>query len=225
MHPKARQTGFTVQEVAGELVIYDEKRHRVHNLNSTAARVWKLCDGTISEAEIARCLAEETNTPVDEALVRFTLAELGRARLLEALPTVAEDAPVVSRRQLMRQAAMAAGMALVLPVITSMVAPTPAQAQGGGTTGDPGGPKDECTGDYKLQKTVTISAKGKNCEEAQHNAMNAVFAFADQKCAKRKCRERLKCTSTKAIGQGRCKKDGNVAIWTYVVSGYSCGCG
>jgi hypothetical protein len=218
MHPKANQADFLNQEVAGELVIYDSKRHRVHNLNSTAARVWRFCDGSTSEVEIARRLAEETNTPVDEALVRLTVVELGRARLLEALPATTEDAPALSRRQFMRKAAMAAGMALALPVITSMIAPTPAQAQ------DPAGPKDECKGDYPLQKSVTITATGKDCEEAQKNANVDLYAFTNEKCMKRKCSKQAKCYGVNAKLDGRCKKDGNKATYTYTVSGYSCGC-
>ena len=41
----------------GELVLYDPKRQRVHALNSTAAFVWRACDGRSSLADIAESLA------------------------------------------------------------------------------------------------------------------------------------------------------------------------
>jgi coenzyme PQQ synthesis protein D (PqqD) len=43
--PLARSDGLIVQELDGELLVYDLERHRAHRLSETAAFVWRRCEG------------------------------------------------------------------------------------------------------------------------------------------------------------------------------------
>lgn len=49
--PRARVDVRNV-DLGSELVIYDERRGLFHILNSTAKRIWQLCDGTHSVDDI-----------------------------------------------------------------------------------------------------------------------------------------------------------------------------
>ena len=128
--PKARKEKLVVREFADELLVYDKERHEAHCLNRTAALVWKQCDGRTSVKEISRRLATEIpgRTPVDERLVWYALNQFERDHLLEEKIEVPAGLLMnggLSRRQVMR----ALGLTIVaLPLVTSMIAPTPAQA-------------------------------------------------------------------------------------------------
>lgn len=122
--PVARRERLIVQELPGEVLVYDLERHKAHCLNGTAAAVWQRCDGRRSVAEIGQLLA---GGPKAEELVQATVEELGRRNLLAGrMPKRLEVKSGVSRREWMKRAAMAAGVAA--PVITTMVAPTAVQA-------------------------------------------------------------------------------------------------
>jgi hypothetical protein len=132
MNAESRKQALLTQDVGNELVIYDERDHRAHRLSSTAAIVWRLADGTrgvpelaVSLRESTRATDEDTATTIDqtsgEKLVRLALKELDRTGLLERrLPNLGEP---LSRREWIGAAAA------LLPVITSILAPTPAMAQ------------------------------------------------------------------------------------------------
>jgi hypothetical protein len=95
----------------------------VHALNPTAASVLEMCDGQTSLAQMATRLEQELNVPQAESVVWLSLAELGQAGLLAE---EVGDSRTLSRREMLK--AMGVAVAL-LPVVTSIVAPTPAQAQ------------------------------------------------------------------------------------------------
>lgn len=131
--PKVRKEKLIIQGFKDELLIYDKERHEAHCLNRTAALVWKHCDGRTSVAEISRRLGEEIEgeAAVDERLVWYALKQFKRDHLLEEkLDIPAGLRPSmndgVSRRQVIRALGLTAVVAL--PLVTSMVAPTPAQA-------------------------------------------------------------------------------------------------
>jgi hypothetical protein len=130
--PKARKRQLVVREFADELLVYDKERHEAHCLNRTAAAVWKHCDGRSSVVEISRRLTEEMTLtgdgPVNERLVWYALNQFKRDHLLEEtleLPVGMLMNGGLNRRQVMR----AMGISIMaLPLVTSMIAPTPAQA-------------------------------------------------------------------------------------------------
>lgn len=121
-YPRARLDCLT-KDFGGELLVYDRERNVGHCLNPTAAAAWKLCDGKKSISELAKVLTRQLSTPVDEPVVLLALEELSKARLM-----IEVEKPV--RRTSRREAIRAIGIAgaVALPLVTSLVAPTPARA-------------------------------------------------------------------------------------------------
>jgi len=120
--PRARVECLS-REFGDELLIYDLQSDAGHCLNSTAAAAWKLCDGNNSPSQIARTLSRQFSAQVDESVVLMALDQLADAHLLME-PVV--PAKRLSRRVAIRRIGIAA--AIALPLVTSIVAPTPAQA-------------------------------------------------------------------------------------------------
>jgi hypothetical protein len=82
--------------------------------------------------QLAATLAAATGTRVSSEVILLALAELAAAGLLE--PTAAEGAArtaaghTLPRRAMLRRLVLASGTGVRLPVVTSMVTPTPAMA-------------------------------------------------------------------------------------------------
>ncbi len=130
MYPTARQDKLLVQELGDELVVYDQESDRAHRLNRTAALVWRHCDGRTGVAALAEVLRSELDLPPDDQVVQLALDRLERANLLRLPDAPAESTPrrPVSRRHVMRRLAAAGAASMLLPVVSSITAPTPAQA-------------------------------------------------------------------------------------------------
>jgi hypothetical protein len=124
--PKARAAGLIVQELPGELLVYDQERHKAHCLNNTALLVWRGCDGQTSLAGIARLVSAKLDTPIDEEVVRMAMEKLDSCHLLDESSRMAQPARGQSRREVLRRIGITAAVAL--PAITSIVAPRAAQA-------------------------------------------------------------------------------------------------
>ena len=86
--PEARKEGLVVQHLSDEVLIYDQRRHKGHCLNQTAALVWKHCDGKTSVSEMTHLLEEELKTPVKEEVVWLALEQLGKTHLLNKRVTL-----------------------------------------------------------------------------------------------------------------------------------------
>jgi len=123
--PKAikRQDWF-FEETGGEMLVYNLERHRVHCLNDTAVRIWKLCSGTRTVNQIAAGLPMELHPRSRELVVRNAIGQLARLGLIETN----NDAPNISRRELAKRIGIGAAAAVALPLVTTIVAPTPAHA-------------------------------------------------------------------------------------------------
>ena len=119
--PQARTIDIVTRELSDEVLVYDMKHHKAHCLNQAAALIWKRCDGQQSVPELARRLQQETNTPVDEAIVWLAVEQLGKARLLEERVSPPTGTPRLSRRDAMRRLGL--GAALAVPVVMSVLAP------------------------------------------------------------------------------------------------------
>src|SRR4051812_38780447 len=132
MFPQAR-TNVVVQEVGDELMVYDLERDEAHCLEPLAARVWRLADGETPVEKLVERLAPEAANPspgeADDAAVWSALEALGDANLLVQPVEPPAEIQVRSRRQVIRRAAAIGGLAAASYAVTSIVAPTPAQAQ------------------------------------------------------------------------------------------------
>jgi hypothetical protein len=124
--PLARKAGLVIQELPDEVLVYDLDRDRAHCLNQTAAFVWQHCDGRTSTVEIARSLSQKVNASVDEKVVLFAINQLGRNHLMTTVPAPPYAVAGLNRREMVRVLGIAAAVAI--PVVASIVAPTPAQA-------------------------------------------------------------------------------------------------
>ena len=125
--PQARRSGLIIQEVDGEVLIYDQVSSKAHCLNQTAAKVWKYCDGETTLADACSALSRDLETPVNEKLVWYAVDQFSKDQLLEkeTIPPAFIIAGM-NRRQMVRTLGLAAIVAV--PLVTSIVAPTPAQA-------------------------------------------------------------------------------------------------
>jgi hypothetical protein len=121
MKPVARRNGLVVRDLAEEVVVYDLERHEAHCLNRTAAVVFRGADGRRSVGDLAALLHADAG-PEAEGLVEMALGQLGDARLLESAP----PATGLARRDVMRRVGI--GAAILLPLVSTILAPSPAEA-------------------------------------------------------------------------------------------------
>lgn len=112
MRPKARREQLLVQAVGADLVIYDQASNHAHCLNQTAAQVWERCDGETSPEAIGAAIGVNTDA------VHLALERLAGANLLESAGGSRGKAVL----------ALAVGAGVLLPVVESILAPTPAAA-------------------------------------------------------------------------------------------------
>lgn len=124
--PVARKQGLVIQELPDEVLVYDLDRDRAHCLNTTAAFVWQHCNGRNTTAQIAQTLGRQFDCAVDEKIVWMALDQLGRNHLLDRRPAPPAALMGMDRRAMVRALGLAAVVAI--PVVKSIVAPTPSQA-------------------------------------------------------------------------------------------------
>ena len=116
MSPTRRTNKLIVEQLDDETLVYDAVSHQAHALDATAAAIWHACTGERSVREIAMSV----DRPV--VLVERTLSMLAELGLLV-------EGPGVTRREQLRTTAVtAAGVAMAVPLIRTILAPEAAQA-------------------------------------------------------------------------------------------------
>lgn len=130
-------SGLIVRRIGEEAVVYDPATYRAHCLNRTARLVFERGEG--AEEIVAAEIAPELGLTHAEAL---TAVRLGRRQLALAglRDPFADGAPARSRRRLLRRL-MAASL---LPLVESVVAPSPADAQSCVPRGSPCTSSSQC---------------------------------------------------------------------------------
>jgi len=129
MFPVARNEGLHVEQLIGEVMVYDVVRHKAHCLSPAAAAVWRNCNGQRSAKHLCVELQRE-GIKADEELVWMILHRLSKLELLDEKLSLPENAIFSTRRDLVKKVAMAGGMLFLMTA--TIAAPTPAQAQSGG---------------------------------------------------------------------------------------------
>ena len=119
--PLTKKDFIVVEESLNEALIYDSDKNKLHVLTPVATTVWKSCDGKTSVSEIANKLKAELNDEVGADAAWLALEELEKNGLLENSLNIPRNS--ISRRDLIKTAAVS------LPLITTMIAPSPARAQ------------------------------------------------------------------------------------------------
>lgn len=137
--PTARKDSLIVKELPDETLVYDTQRDKAHCLNSTAALVWKNCDGKKTVGELRELMEKNAGAPVPEEMVWLALDQLESFKLLDDAPAKPLQLSGISRRNLVKRIGFAA---IAIPVIISISAP-PASAQAsslapGACCGSPG---------------------------------------------------------------------------------------
>jgi len=118
--PVARKEGLLVEPVGDETVVYDAETKEAHCLSPLTAAVFAHCDGDTTIEELTSVTAERLGEPVEASRVLDALAQLEERELM-AVPAKARDD--LSRRDMLRRSAAAAGGVAMAPLITSVVAP------------------------------------------------------------------------------------------------------
>jgi hypothetical protein len=142
--PIARRENLIVEELPGEVLIYDLNTDKAHCLNQTAALIWKNCDGEKTQGDIAALLQHELKTPMSTQVVVLGLEELAGYGLLQR-DVSAPPRTRVSRRRLIQNLGLTA--AIALPVIMSITAPAAAGAASDPCIANPRGEGCPCTFD------------------------------------------------------------------------------
>lgn len=126
--PLAKKDFIVVEESPNEALIYDSAKNKLHMLTPVATAVWKSSDGKTSVSEIAHKLEAELKSDGVEDIAWLALEELDKSGLLENSVSIPQDA--ISRRAMMKTAALS--LAVSTPLVTSLIAPSPAYAQSRG---------------------------------------------------------------------------------------------
>jgi hypothetical protein len=130
--PKIR-TGFIVQELDNEVLIYDTNANKSYCLNSTARIVFGACDG--------EKLFSDLKLP--DELIFFTLDELKKNNLIE--DNYVSPFAGINRREVIKKVGLSTMIAL--PIVSGLVAPSAAMAASGGCSSVCIGPgQDVCAG-------------------------------------------------------------------------------
>jgi hypothetical protein len=122
--PLARQHGLVVQEVSDEVLVYDTNANKAHCLNSSAAFVWRSCDGKTSVDDIVRRFESDGRGKVTADFVWLAIDQLSDNGLMESRVTARPRD--MSRRQVIKKIGLATVVAI--PVVASLVAPSSALA-------------------------------------------------------------------------------------------------
>ncbi len=156
---KARKEEILVGALAEETVLYDLTSHEVHCLNRTLAAVWKHCDGRNAIEELVSLVQEELGQKVNGDLIWLSLEQLEQAGLLaEPLPrpNVRES---LSRREVAASLGFVGMLGALMPALTSLVAPTVAEAASGEPDGTICGTTASHSGHFCISNGV-ICASG-----------------------------------------------------------------
>jgi hypothetical protein len=142
-YPMGRKDNLVVQEIDGEVLIYDLTENKAFCLNETSALVWQACDGTKSAAEISQFISQKLNLPANEDLVWFAVDQLKKEKLIENKNDLPDNFAGMSRREVIKKVGL--GSMIALPIVASMIAPSAVLAQS--CTGSGAGLGGSCTTD------------------------------------------------------------------------------
>jgi hypothetical protein len=132
--PAARPAAeFLIEELPGEVLVYDQKQHRAHCLTPELRTLWQLCDGRRTAAQATAQLRQVHGEAVGE--IGAMVAELEKAGLVLAPASKARRRVDRGRRRFVGKTAVAAGIVIASPVIFSIVSPSVAEAASCGTKG------------------------------------------------------------------------------------------
>ena len=138
MYPRARKRGLLVNTVGDETIVFDGERKEAHSLSRMATVVWQYSDGAHSLSQIAAELTKELGVEANEALVLYALDKLASVYMLEE-DILPEQKGAATRRDGVKRVAAVGVVAVGLPSVLTMTAPTSGMAASGNVAPtDPG---------------------------------------------------------------------------------------
>ena len=118
IRPIAREADLVVQEVDGEVLVYDLNTNKASCLNETAAAVWRQCNGERNVSEIAASFGADAAC---DDVVWLAIDQLQATKLLDVAPKIPSRFAAMSRRELAKRVGLTSMIAL--PLIATLVAP------------------------------------------------------------------------------------------------------
>lgn len=168
--PLSRKTDIVVQELDGEVLIYDLVKNKAFCLNETSALVWDLCDGTKSVTEISQSVGKKLNSPANEDIVWLAIDQLKKEKLIENNTELVSPFEGMTRRAVIKQVGL--GTMIALPFVASIMAPKAVHAQSAIACSCPNGQaanatscvnSPQCMAPTPTCMGVTCNAGGNNC--------------------------------------------------------------
>lgn len=175
-NPRSRGKDVVIQEVKGEILIYDLNEHKGFCLNKTSAFVWQACDGTRTALEISSYLSEKLGEPFPIELVWLTLNDLKNENLLDNFEDPGIEYTGLPRRELIKKVGFATMISL--PLITSLIAPTAATASSVCNTPAGGCGCNFPPGPVPSNGTVCASTAAPNCSTGCTCRVNSSTCFS-----------------------------------------------
>ncbi|HRH43001.1 MAG TPA: PqqD family protein [Pyrinomonadaceae bacterium] len=110
-----------VQELDGEILIYDLGNNKVFCLNETSALIWQLCDGKKDVDAISSELSKKLNSNVTPEFTWFALNELKKKKLVDCETPTPVELKGLNRREVIKRIGI--GSMIALPVVAALTAP------------------------------------------------------------------------------------------------------
>ena len=169
MKPQARKDDLVIQEVGGEVLVYDLRTNKAICLNQTSALVWQNCDGKKNALEISKDIEKQLGSAVSEDLVWFAVNQLQKEKLLTEDKEIVNKFEGLNRREVIKKIGLTSMIAL--PIVSGLIAPTAAMAQSAAMCSCPNGQACNATscvnsGQCMAGQTcsgVTCNGGGNNC--------------------------------------------------------------
>jgi Coenzyme PQQ synthesis protein D (PqqD) len=139
--PLVRTKQTICEEVSGELVVYDSLQKKAHHLNSTLTWIWHRCDGDTPMEALAAAFEQEFNVTNGIHVLSTGLEQLNANGLLENQIDI--DEVMAAEKNAVSRRAVVVGGSVLMPLIVSILAPTPAAAQSPNPRGDKGKDKEK----------------------------------------------------------------------------------
>ncbi|MEO6588017.1 MAG: PqqD family protein [Pyrinomonadaceae bacterium] len=127
MKPIARKDDLVIQEVGGEILVYDLRTNKAICLNQTSALVWQNCDGKKNAIEIATDIEKKLGSNVNEDFVWFAVNQLQKENLLDEENIIVNKFEGLNRREIIKKIGLTSMAAI--PVVVALAAPTAIHAQ------------------------------------------------------------------------------------------------
>ncbi len=128
VRPIASTDGMIVEELDGELLIYDTGRDKAHCLNPAAATVWRHCDGDRTVEELQALIAPDAGAADSRDMIVGCLRDFQSRHLVTGTDGWLDSERRVSRRELLKRVSVTAAVVILVPLVTTIVSPTPAAA-------------------------------------------------------------------------------------------------